>query len=214
MTRENVTPSGSRPAGAPEDTAATGINPGSTAFGADETLGINPGARGPDDEPALGAQDLSTELPQRLADAEAKAAEHYEAFLRARADLENVRRRAQDDVAKAHKYALENFAEALVPVMDSLEMALKVEVPSVESLREGVEATLRQLSSAFDKHRLLVIDPVGQKFDPHRHQAISTVPASAVNPPLPPNHVASVLQKGYLIHDRVLRPALVTVVQG
>lgn len=212
MTRENSTPPGREP-GTQQD-AATGINPGATASRTGEHVGINPGARVPEVDPPLADEGQPTELPRRLVDAEAKAAEHYELYLRARADLDNVRRRAQEDVAKAHKYALENFAEALVPVMDSLEMALKVEVPSVESLREGVEATLRQLATAFEKHKLHEIDPAGEKFDPHRHQAISTVPASAVNPPLPANHVASVLQKGYLIHDRVLRPALVTVVQG
>ncbi len=212
MTRENPTPPGREPD--VQQDAATGINPGATAFGGGEHVGINPGASAPESDPPFTAGDPTGELPQRLAAAEAKAAEHYELYLRARADLDNVRRRAQEDVAKAHKYALENFGEALVPVMDSLEMALKVEVPSVESLREGVEATLRQLASAFEKHKLHVIDPAGEKFDPHRHQAISTVPAAAINPPLPANHVASVLQKGYLIHDRVLRPALVTVVKG
>ena len=98
----------------------------------------------------------------------------------------------------------------MLPVRDSLEMALKVEVPSIESLREGVEATLRQLSQAFERHRLLVIDPLHQKFDPNQHQAISMVPSREIAP----NHVVSVLQKGYLINDRVLRPALVAVSQS
>ncbi len=143
----------------------------------------------------------------RLADAEAKAAEYLDMALRARAELDNQRKRNQIEVAAAHKYAIENFAESLLPVRDSLEMALKADVPSVESLREGVEATLRLLAAAFDRHKLLSIDPAGEKFDPNRHQAISMVPAGDV----PPNHVVSVLQKGYLINDRVLRPALVTV---
>ena len=130
--------------------------------------------------------------------------------LRLRAEMDNLRKRGQIDVAAAHKYANEHFAESLLPVRDSLEMSLKVDVPSVESLREGVEATLRLLAAAFERHKLHAIDPVGEKFDPNRHQAISMVPAGDV----PPNHVVSVLQKGYLINDRVLRPALVTVRAG
>jgi molecular chaperone GrpE len=146
----------------------------------------------------------------RLVDAEARAAEYMDMALRARAELDNQRKRAQIEVAAAHKYAIEHFAESMLPVRDGLEMALKADVQTVESLREGVEATLRLLSSAFERHKLLVIDPVGEKFDPNRHQAISMVPAGEV----PPNHVVSVLQKGYLINDRVLRPALVTVRAG
>lgn len=148
-----------------------------------------------------GAQDA------QRADAEARSAEYMEMALRARAELDNFRKRAQADVAAAHKYAIEGFAESLLPVRDSLEMALKVASPTVENLQEGVNATLRLLVAAFEKHKLHEIDPVGEKFDPNRHQAISMVPASDV----PANHVVSVLQKGYLINDRVLRPALVTV---
>ena len=112
--------------------------------------------------------------------------------------------------AKAHKYGIENFAESLVPVMDSLHAALAVQNATLESYREGIEMTRKQLAAAFEKHRLLEIDPVGEKFDPHRHQAISMQPAGQVAP----GHVISVLQKGYLIADRVLRPALVVVAQG
>ncbi len=166
-------------------------------------------AGGAPEAPAA-APDLAAELAQ----AQAKAAEHYDQFVRARAEMENVRRRAQEDVAKAHKFAIEAFAESLLPVRDSLEMALTVASPSVENLREGVQATLRQLSSAFEKNRVLEINPVGEKFDPNRHQAISTVPAASTQPPVAANHVVTVLQKGYLINDRVLRPALVTVAQG
>ncbi|MEZ5728739.1 MAG: nucleotide exchange factor GrpE [Burkholderiaceae bacterium] len=151
---------------------------------------------------------------QALAAANAKASENYDLYMRAVAEAENVRRRAHDEVSKAHKFAVEAFAEALLPVMDSLEMALKVEAPTVDSLREGTEATLRLLSSALEKNRVVAIDPVGEKFDPNVHQAISMVPASAVQGDIAPNHVASVLQKGYLIHERVIRPALVMVVQG
>ena len=154
------------------------------------------------------------EVEERLAAALAEAAEFRDQFLRAKAETENVRRRAQDDVARAHKFAIEAFAEALLPVKDSLELALNTETPNVETMREGVDATLRLLASAFEKNRLLVIDPVGQKFDPNLHQAISMVPGASVAPPVPANHVVSVLQKGYTINDRVLRPALVTVAQG
>lgn len=150
----------------------------------------------------------------RVAELEAALAEEKERYLRAMAEMENVRRRAAEDVSKAHKFSIESFAEALIPVKDSLEMALKVETPTVESLNEGVEATLRQLSSAFERNQLIELDPLGQKFDPNHHQAISTMPASAANPPVEPNHVATVLQKGYLINDRVLRPALVVVAEA
>lgn len=154
-----------------------------------------------------GTGEIEPSVEARLADAEARSAEYMDLYLRARAEMDNLRKRAQADVANAHKYAIESFAESLLPVRDSLEMALKVDAPSVESLREGVDATLRLLSGAFEKNKLVEIDPVHQKFDPNRHQAISMVPAAEI----PANHVVSVLQKGYLINDRVLRPALVTV---
>jgi len=150
-----------------------------------------------------------TSFEERLAAAEAKATEMQDAYLRAKADGENIRRRAQEDVAKAHKFAIENFAEALVPVKDSLEMALKLDTPSVESLKEGVEMTLKQLNSAFERNRLQEINPVpGEKLDPMKHQAISMVPADQEA-----NTIVTVLQKGYMIADRLLRPALVTVAQ-
>ena len=161
-----------------------------------------------------GADGGEADLGRRLAEAEAKAAEHFEAFARARAEMENIRKRAQDDVAKAHKYGIESFAESLLPVKDSLEMALKADAPSIESLREGVEATLRLLVTVFERNKLIEIDPAGQKFDPNLHQAISMVPGASATPPVPANHVVNVLQRGYLINDRVLRPALVTVSQG
>ncbi|NDI86236.1 nucleotide exchange factor GrpE [Undibacterium crateris] len=147
---------------------------------------------------------------QLVAELQAKVAELQDAFMRAKAEGENIRRRAQDDIAKAHKFAIEGFAEAMVPVKDSLEMALKVETPSIDSLKEGVELTLKQLSSAFEKNRLLEVNPLqGEKLDPDRHQAISMVPAEQ-----DANTVVTVLQKGYMIADRLLRPALVTVAQG
>jgi molecular chaperone GrpE len=148
------------------------------------------------------------EVEQALQDALAKANENYDLYMRAKAEAENVRRRAAEDVAKASKFAIESFAEALVPVADSLEKALQTEAATAEALREGAQLTLRQLLAAFEKGRLTPIDPAGQKFDPNFHQAISMVPAPEG---IAPNHVVSVLQKGWKIADRVLRPALVTV---
>jgi molecular chaperone GrpE len=149
-------------------------------------------------------------LEQQLADTEAKLAEMHDAFMRAKADGENIRRRAQEDVSKAHKFAVESFAEALVPVKDSLEMALKVEAPTLESLKEGVEMTLKQLSAAFERNRLIAIEPAqGEKLDPNKHQAVAVVPADQEA-----NTVVSVLQKGYMIADRLLRPAIVTAAQA
>lgn len=160
------------------------------------------------EENAASAQP-AVSIEQKLAAAEAKAAELQDSFLRAKADAENMRRRAQEDISRAHKFAIESFAEALVPVRDSLEMALKVETPSVDSLKEGVDMTLKQLSSAFEKHRLVEVAPeAGTKLDPMKHQAISMVPADQEA-----NTVVAVLQKGYMIADRLLRPALVTVSQ-
>ncbi|CAG4889344.1 nucleotide exchange factor GrpE [Paraburkholderia gardini] len=141
-----------------------------------------------------------------LAEAQAKIVELQESFLRAKAETENVRRRGQDDVAKAHKFAIESFAEHLLPVLDSLEAALAHNSDDLAKVREGVELTLRQLTGALEKGRVVALNPVGEKFDPHRHQAISMVPAEQEA-----NTVVAVLQKGYVIADRVLRPALVTV---
>ena len=158
-------------------------------------------------EPEAAVVEPSAE--QKLAETEARLAAAQDAFLRAKADVENFRRRAQEDIARAHKFAIESFAESLVPVKDSLEMALKVEVLTVESLKEGVEMTLKQLTSAFEKNRLMEVAPQpGDKLDPMKHQAISMVPAEQEA-----NTIVNVLQKGYLIADRLLRPALVTVAQ-
>ena len=149
-------------------------------------------------------------LEEQLSATEAKLAEMHDAFMRAKAEGENIRRRAQEDVSKAHKFAIESFAEAMVPVRDSLEMALKVETPSIESLKEGVEMTLKQLTSAFEKNRLVEILPVqGDKLDPMKHQAVAVVPAEQEA-----NTVVNVLQKGYMLADRLLRPAIVTAAQA
>jgi molecular chaperone GrpE len=159
-------------------------------------------------EPVMVAVD--SDFEEKLLQTEAKLAELQDAFLRAKADGENIRRRAQEDISKAHKYAVESFAESMIPVKDSLEMALKIETMSIESLKEGTEMTLRQLSSAFEKNRLLEINPAkGDKLDPAKHQAVAMVPAEQEA-----NTVVEVLQRGYTIADRLLRPALVTVAQS
>ncbi|OON60417.1 nucleotide exchange factor GrpE [Massilia sp. KIM] len=158
---------------------------------------------------APAAETISTggpNLEEQLSATEAKLAEMHDAFMRAKADAENIRRRAQEDVSKAHKFAIESFAEAMVPVRDSLEMALKVESQTVEAIREGVEMTLKQLTSAFEKNRLIEVMPQpGEKLDPNKHQAVAVVPSEQ-----DPNTVVTVLQKGYMIADRLLRPAIVT----
>ena len=159
-------------------------------------------------EAALAAnqQDLAN-LTAEVDSLKAKNSELNDQYLRAQADLQNTRRRAEDEVAKARKFGLENFAESLLPVVDSLEAGLASEQASLEQLREGTQVTLNQLKQALERNKVLAIDPAaGTKFDPHQHQAISVVPADQA-----PNTVVTVLQKGYLIADRVLRPALVTV---
>jgi molecular chaperone GrpE len=169
--------------------------------GAPHTAAAAPETTHPATEPSLEDQ---------LRDAQAKAAEHYDAFVRAKAETENIRRRAVEDVSKAHKYGIENFAESLVPVKDSLEMALTDQTSDPAKLKEGIEATLRQLKSAFEKNGLKEIAPAGgDKFDPHQHQAISMISS-----PFPAQTVVATLQKGYLIAERILRPAMVTVSNG
>jgi len=142
-----------------------------------------------------------------LRKAAAETAEMKDAWLRARAEVENVRRQGQADVARAHKYAIEKFAEDLLPVKDALEQTLAADASvSVDTLKAGADLTLKALAGAFDRAQIREIDPTGQKFDPHLHQAMQ-----AVDSDQPPNTVVTVFQKGYLLNDRVLRPALVTV---
>jgi molecular chaperone GrpE len=144
---------------------------------------------------------------EQVATLSAKNAELADQFLRSQAEMQNVRRRAEDDVSKARKFAIESFAESLLPVTDSLEAGLAHKDATPEQIREGAEATLRQLKAALERNKVLEINPAaGARFDPHQHQAISVVPADQE-----PNTVVSVLQKGYSIADRILRPALVTV---
>ena len=156
---------------------------------------------------AANAADELGRLQAELAELKAKSADLADQFLRAKAEAENARRRAEDEVSKARKFGIESFAERLLPVCDSLDAALAIQNATAEQLREGSHATLRQLISALERNKVLVVAPAaGEKFNPHQHQAISVVPAEQE-----PNTVVSVLQKGYLIADRVLRPALVTV---
>ena len=155
---------------------------------------------------AESAAEIMPSLEQLLKKAELDAVEHHDAWLRAKADAENIRKRAQVDIASAHKYAIENFSTELLAVMDSLEAALAVESATVENFKSGMELTLKQLAAAFNKFNIKAIEPVGEKFDPHQHQAMCAIDSDSV-----PNTVVQVMQKGYLLNDRVIRPALVGV---
>ena len=161
-------------------------------------------------EAAAPAGDVMPSLEESLKAAELLAAEHHDAWLRAKAEGENIRRRAQEDIVKAGKFAVEKFAGELLAVKDSLEAALANEKQDAETLKSGVELTLKQLAAAFEKSTLTEISPVGEKFDPHKHQAISQIPGPEGSES---NTVLTVLQKGYALHDRVIRPALVVVSQ-
>lgn len=158
-------------------------------------------------------QENSVETIPNLADqlqtAELKAQEHYDAWMYAKAEGENIRRRAIEDVSKAQKFAVERFSNEMLAVMDSLQAALAVENTTVESFKSGMELTLKQLSSVFEKFNISEINPVGEKLDPHKHQAISMVDSDQ-----PANTVVSVMQKGYALNERILRPALVLVAKA
>ena len=168
-------------------------------------------------EPAAATQDATAasetgapaDIEEQLRKAELAAREHHDAWLRAKAEADNIRKRSQAEIAGAHKFAVENLAAELLAVKDSLEAALAAENATVESMRSGVELTLKQLVAVFDRFNISEVNPLGQKFDPHRHQAISTQESRAE-----PNSVIQVLQKGYLLHDRVIRPALVVVAKS
>ena len=163
------------------------------------------------DEARASAQpdDVIADLENRLREAEARANEQHDAWLRARAETENVRRRSTEEVAKAGKFAIEKFATALLPVRDSLETALGTENQDFDKLREGVELTLKQLESAFDGTQLRSEHPLNARFDPNLHEAISAIESDAEA-----NTGIEVLQKGYVLHERVIRPALVVVSKG
>ncbi len=151
--------------------------------------------------------DALSRTQAELAELQAKSADLADQYLRAKAEADNARRRAEEDISKARKFAVEGFAESLLPVADSLEAGLAIKDVTLEQIREGSEATLRQLLAALERNKVIGINPaVGAKFDPHQHQAISVVPSEQEA-----NTVVSVLQKGYSIADRVLRPALVMV---
>ncbi len=152
-------------------------------------------------------KDTTPNLEQQLKEAEIRAAEHHDAWLRAKAEVENIRKRAQTDIANAHKYAIDNFSTELLAVMDSLDAALAAENSTTENLRNGVELTRKQLAAVFEKFNIHVIDPQGEKFDPHQHQAMCAVESEEVAP----NTVTQVMQKGYILYDRVIRPAMVIV---
>lgn len=160
------------------------------------------------DEALCAVETAEASLEGKVAELEAQIAEMKDQFLRARAEAENIRRRAADDVAAAHKFAIAKFAQELLPVKDCLEMALKDESGNFEAMKMGVDMTLKQLVGAFDKSQLVEIAPaVGDKLDPHQHQAMSAIDA----PGAEPNTVVQVMQKGYQLADRVLRPAMVVV---
>ena len=166
-----------------------------------------PAAPAPDAAANDDTQPSGQEWQAQVATLAAKNAELADQFLRTQAEMQNVRRRSEEEVAKARKFAIESFAESLLPVADSLEAGLHHPDQTAEQIRAGAEATLRQLRAALERNKVLEVNPAaGTKFDPHQHQAISVVPAEQE-----PNTVVTVLQKGYLIADRVLRPALVTV---
>jgi len=166
-----------------------------------------------DQNPDLQSQIEPTETPSspedRIAELEAQLAEQQATVLYVKAEGENIRRRAADDIDKARKYALEKFSNELLAVKDSLEAALNVETATLESYKNGVELTSKQLGAIFEKFNIAEINPIGEKFDPNKHQAISAIEADAE-----PNSVLSVLQKGYTLNERVLRPALVMVVKA
>ena len=153
--------------------------------------------------------DKTPSMEEMLQAAERKAQEHYDAWMYAKAEGENIRRRAADDVSKAQKFAVERFSGEMLAVMDSLQAGLAVETENVESFKSGMELTLKQLSSVFEKFNIVEIDPVGEKLDPHKHQAIGMVESEQ-----DANTVVTVMQKGYSLNDRILRPALVMVAKG
>ncbi|MEP7180565.1 MAG: nucleotide exchange factor GrpE [Betaproteobacteria bacterium] len=168
-----------------------------------------PGHAGPETIPDRKPADPAPDLGALLKKAEDEAAELKDAWLRARADVENLRRQSASDVARAHKYAIERFADDLLPVKDALESTLAAANATPEALRAGVELTLKQLTTAFDKAQIAEVDPAGQKFDPHRHQAMTMIESAE-----PANTVVQVFQKGYVLNDRVLRPAMVAVAKN
>ena len=163
-----------------------------------------------------GAEGVAGELPEHaeltalLEDARGKADEHWDQVVRMQAEMDNLRKRSERDLANAHKFALEQFANELLPVKDSLEMGLAAfttENPDPDKLQEGVELTLQMLTAAMDKSAIMEVNPVNESFNPDFHQAISMQARDDV----PPNTVVTVVQKGYLLNGRLIRPAMVIV---
>src|SRR3989344_3304042 len=184
------------PTGSPEQETATPAPDAGTAH---------------DLAPATETQQLQAELEKLRAE----SAENLDRFLRAKAEVENVRKRGEADISTARKYAIERFASEIVAVRDSLELARMVELPkdtnpAVQKMHEGLDLTLKLLDGIFQKFGLTLLDPQGQKFDPERHQAISMVDSVEV----PPYHVVNVVQKGFLLNERLLRPAMVVVARA
>lgn len=162
----------------------------------------------PENAQAQEAAPSIEELQLQLEEARAKAEQHWDLLLRAQAELENTRRRAEREVENAHKYAIERFAQELLPVRDSLELGLAAAdaTANVEKLREGTELTLKMLTGVMEKFGIKVVDPVGEPFNPERHQAVTMQPSEQ-----PANTVIAVMQKGYTLNDRLIRPAMVVV---
>ena len=158
---------------------------------------------------AQNTADVMPSMEEQLQAAELKSQEHYDAWMYAKAEGENIRRRAAEDVSKAQKFAVERFSNEMLAVMDSLQAALAVENSTVENFKSGMELTQKQLSNVFEKFNITEINPVGEKLDPHKHQAISMIDSDQAA-----NTVVSVMQKGYALNERVLRPALVLVSKG
>ncbi|MDQ2963704.1 MAG: nucleotide exchange factor GrpE [Pseudomonadota bacterium] len=171
---------------------------------------VEGGLPAPTDAPAQERPGEGSEPTAHLAallkEAEDEAARLKDAWLRAKAETENVRKQGQNDLLKAHKYAIERFAQDLLTVKDALELSLATPNATIETLKDGVELTLKNLNAAFDKARIVEINPLSEKYDPHRHQAMTMIESGEV-----PGTVVQVFQKGYLLNDRVLRPALVAV---
>ena len=195
---------------AQEDTKQEQVNPADELKKAAEAAEQAQGSELP---PELGIEPEGAEasLEDQLAAATAKAAENFDLYVRAVAEMENVRRRAAEDVSKAQKFSIEQFAKNLLPVMDSLEKAIEMTAEIEGPMREGILATHRQLVHALEMSGMTVIDPKDAKFDPNTQQAIAMVPAVEGKSA---GDVAQVFQHGWKIHERVLRPAMVSVVQG
>lgn len=195
---------------AQEDTKQEQVNPADELKKAAEAAEQAQGSELP---PELGIEPEGEQasLEEQLAAATAKAAENFDLYVRAVAEMENVRRRAAEDVSKAQKFSIEKFAKNLLPVMDSLEKAIEMTAEIEGPMREGILATHRQLMHALEMSGMTVIDPKDAKFDPNTQQAIAMVPAVEGKSA---GDVAQVFQHGWKIHERVLRPAMVSVVQG